>query len=195
MNLKTYFDNYFWNDLKLIPTSTPNKTILENPEEFFVHKQILFFGGHDWANYSEDITFIKMEKREKFIISLFVMSTIDYYIKNNIKLYSTVCQLYDPPKLGFCGYGAHFEHPFTILKKWIKNKEADYDLVSSKEEIKELFELIVSKYPGINIDDFREIVINNTMNIPQKFNHPVFFKFLDEENSYNWNKTVSSLLD
>lgn len=195
MNLKNYFERYFWNDFKLIPTTRPNKTIIENCEQFFVHKQILFFGSKGWASYKEDIALINNSKKEQFILTLFVISTIDFYIKNNINLYNTVFQIYDPPKLGFCGYGAHFEHPFTILKKWINNNGSDYDLLNGKEEIKELFEHIVSKYSGIIMDDFKNIIISNTTNIPDQFNHPVFFKFLDEENSYRWKKTVSNLLN
>ena len=191
MNLINYFEQYFWKDLKSIPTSRPNNTLLENPEGFFVHKEILFYGGDNWDNYNDDITLIGIGKREKFILTLFVISTIDYYIKNNIKLYSIVYQPYDPPKLGFCGYGPHFEHPFTILKKWIKNNEIDYDL----SNIKELFEYIVSKHPNIDIDDFKKLIINNITNIPNKFNHSVFFNFLDEKNLFNWKKTVSTLLN
>ena len=194
MNLNTYFDNYFWNDLKLIPTISPNENILERPEDFFVHKQILFFGGPNWENYNQDIILIESGKRENFIFSLFIISTIDYYIRNNINLYNTVLQLYDPPKLGYCGFGPHFYHPYTILKKWISN-ETDYDVQKRKEEIKGLFEFIVSKYPTINLDDFKELIINNITNIPHKFYHPIFFKFLDAKSLSKWKKTVSTLLN
>lgn len=194
MNLKNYFEIHFWNDFKSIPTTTPNKTILESPEDFFVHNQILFFGGEEWGNYNEDIALIGSEKRENFVSSLFIISTIDYYIKNNINLYSSVYQLYDPPKLGFCGYGPHFTHPYTILKKWACNQNQNYNFLKRKEEVKELFEFIMLKY-HINVDDFKNIIISNTLNIPQKFNHPVFFEFLDFENARNWKKTVSNLLN
>ena len=53
--------------------------------------------------------------KEHFILTLFILSLIDFSIFTNVDLYTTIRQPYNPPKLGWSGYGAHFIHPFVIM--------------------------------------------------------------------------------
>ena len=190
MRLINYFKNEFWKDIKQIDLFRPNEVILQNPEEFFLHKEVRFFGGRDWENYSNDIT--KIEKKEEFILSLFIISTIDYFIKNNIELYSTIKQKYDPPKLGWCGYGPHFEHPFKIYQI-IKNNHNN-SMSKRNIEILQLFNQIIQEHEGLNINNFKQIIINNIYNIPERFNDPVFFIFLNNEQQKSWTEEITSIL-
>jgi UDP:flavonoid glycosyltransferase YjiC (YdhE family) len=195
MKLKEYFETKFWEDVETIPTNKPNETILGDPNNFFVHKEILFFGGKDWESYNNDIELIDNENHENFIFSLLIISTIDYYIKNNIDLYKTIQQKFDPPKLGWSGFGPHFEHPYQIIKSWIDQQDQSYDFLSRKDETKDLFEFIISKHPRINIQDFKNLIINNTLNIPEKFNLPVYFEFIENDRLPRWKEIISELMN
>jgi len=193
MLLTDYFRNKFWNDIEKIELFQPNEDILQNPGDFNLHSGVRFFGGRDWSNYQKDIE--KIENKDEFILSLFIVSTIDYFIKNNNKLYLEIRKKYDPPKLGWCGYGPHFEHPFKILK--IINTEHPDLLKIRIEDIRSLFDEIIQEHEALvsNVfKDFKEIIIKNEVSIPERFNDPVYFVFLNQAEVTSWNQYMSSLL-
>jgi hypothetical protein len=191
MILRNYFETEFWEDVKRIELSRPNETILKNPEDFYLHKQAKFFGGKDWENYTKDIS--NITKKNEFVLSMFIISTIDFFIKNNTELYTTIKQKYDPPKLGWCGLGPHFEHPFKIFQ--IINNYYPNSIFDRKEEIKDLFNKIFSEYDSLNFDAFKKLVTNNMLNIPERFNDPVYFIFLNEVQEQSWNEIMVSILN
>lgn len=192
MHLRDYFENEFWNDIRLIPVLKPNETILNNPSSFFLHPQILFFGGDKWETYSNDILRITEDKRENFINALLVISTIDYFIKNNIDLYRTIRQIYDPPKLGRSGFGPHFEHPYHIIKKHYNNNIDS--LIESKNEIQDLFYQIINQHEKLDSSSFIISIIENKTEIPEEFNKPVYFNFLIEDEKKEWSTLMAELL-
>jgi len=191
MPLIDYFRNEFWNDIKKIELFQPSEVILQNPGDFYLHSGVRFFGGSNWENYPNDI--LNIENEHEFILSLFIVSTIDYFIKNNINLYLNIRQKYDPPKLGWCGYGPHFEHPFKILN--IICREQPHLLTERIVEIRDLFDEIIREHEALDSNVFKEIIINNEVSIPERFNDPVYFVFLNEAEVTIWNQNMSSLLN
>jgi hypothetical protein len=190
MTLKDYFKNEFWNDIEKIELFQPNEVILQNPGDFNLHSGVRFFGGSNWENYPNDI--LNIENKDEFILSLFIVSTIDYFIKNNNERYLEIRQKYNPPKLGWCGYGPHFEHPFKILK--IINTEQPDLLKVRFDEIQSLFDVIIEEHKALVSNVFKEIIINNEVSIPERFNDPVYFVFLNQAEVTSWNQYMSSLL-
>lgn len=195
MNLKDYFYETFWQNVKLLPVSKPNATILRNPSTFFLHEGAVFFGSKDWETYNSDILNIPKETRDNFVLSLFVISTIDYFVKNNISLHKSIRPIYDPPKLGWCGYGPHFEHPFIIIKRHYVSDVLESDIMDRKEEIQDLFKAIISEYNGLNYDEFLYKIKNNQTEIPDEFNAPGFFEFLNDLEQKEWIDLMSKILN
>jgi hypothetical protein len=194
MNLTEYFKQNFWMDIAKIPTERPNKIILENPEGFFVHKEILFFGGGDWKSYETDISLIDENSREDFIFSLLMSSTIDYYYKNN-RNKDDIDLKYDVPKLGNCGYGPRFEHPYVVIKKWISKQDLEYDLYYRKEETKELFKNILLQHSWIDETRIKKQIIENRLIIPEIKEILYFFELLEDDNIPVWEKMISQLIN
>lgn len=186
MDLKDYYHKLFNTDINQLHTVTPNDVILEHAEEFFVHKEIKFFGGKDWEGFDADTNGI--DHLEEFLITLFIMSTVDYFIKNNLELYKKIYQKHDYPKLGWSGYGPHFEHPYKIYSK---RKEVFNELHRRKVEIVPLFKEIIKDYNGLYYESFITKVINNETNSIDQYGG--FLELLNESEEKVWKDNMEMI--
>jgi hypothetical protein len=193
-----YFKSKFWNDIETIDTYRPNEVILNEPDNFFVHKEIKFYGGEDWESYSNDISEVPPASRIEFLLCLLTISTFDYYIKNNLQLYTTVRQVYDPPKLGWCGFGPHFEHPYKILKKVLESELSKEELIEKKGSINEVLNFIIEQHSSIDSSDFKSIITNNQKNFssaPHENWTDDWNVKIEENDIKNWKRIIGKLIN
>jgi hypothetical protein len=194
MELTEYFENNFWQNLSLIPTNKPNDTILENPNDFYLDINDTFFGDREWGNYDSDISGIHQEQMDDFVLCLFVSLTMDYYIKINY-IRPELNYIKPLPKLGWSGYGPHFEHPLLILLKHFENLDLDSIFLNRKEEILDLMIYFVRKYTLHDFDEVSNLIKNDISDIPTKFNHPVFFEFLTPNEEEIWFRLMKIIFE
>ena len=195
MTLSLYYQTNFLEDLALIPTVKPVEQLIERSEEFFIYQSIRFFGGKDFRSFYDDISFINKLNQENFIFTLLVSTTVNYYIKNNINILGYLKFDYNLPVLGYCGIFPHFEHPYKIIQQWANFKDSNYDLFARKEEIKLIFEFISLEYLEINLEEFKNLIINNLISVPDNFNEGIFFEFLNDDDSMKWKEIISTLIN
>lgn len=186
MLLETYFRNNFQDDLQKLNLEYPNDVILEKPLDFFVDPDTSFFGGKNWSNYEHDTN--EIEHIEEFLISLFTLSTVNYFIKNNSQLNVTQPEILRTPSLGWCGYGPHYEHP---LKIFTNNFSLFFNLINRKDEIVALFKDIVKKLSSKDKDLLKEKIKNNSIDSKDKYE--AFLELLAPEEEEYWKSKMRSI--
>ena len=192
MKLTDFFKFEFDHFMGKIPTDKPNETILQNPSNFYLNSKDTFFGGKDWQNYEFDISNIPVEIREDFILCLFTVSFVDYYYTNNYRIAFSEHK-FPIPKFGWCGYGPHFEHPLGLLIKHFGSDGLETLISSRSEEIKNLTSHLICDMTEIDEIEFLTILKNNITNIPVKFNDPVLFEFLTQNEMEIWKQIINKI--
>ncbi|GJH13604.1 hypothetical protein CBA19CS11_32220 [Caballeronia novacaledonica] len=77
----------------------------------------VFFGGPEWANVAQDLAVIAPRHRLDFVLSVFMITLTDQCIFTHRQdLYPEWRRGTGFPKFGWCGFGAHHENPFHLLR-------------------------------------------------------------------------------
>ena len=171
--LLNYFDTQFLTDLHTIPFNRPNMVIQNHAEEWRIDTNTMYFGGHGWHNFENDIAGIR-NNHGYFFISLFTIVFIDltfftYYRQQ----YPAFRGLNMYPKFGWTGFGVHYENPKFILL--VPEDRGFFQSLNQEELIDEFLVLLLSKcneffvghFPQINTRDF----LRNTIE-DRDFNNP-----------------------
>ena len=116
MALIEYRNQQFNADLNSMNFIIPNEVILNNPSDFDLDQNTVFFGKQDWENLNIDIEHIEEENYKYFFLCLFTITIIDMtmfkYFNEN---YVAFREQTNYPKFGWCGFGPHYENPRKIL--------------------------------------------------------------------------------
>jgi hypothetical protein len=116
MALIEYRNQQFNADLNSMKFIIPNEVILNNPSDFDLDQNTVFFGKQDWENLNIDIEHIEEENYKYFFLCLFTITIIDMtmfkYFNEN---YVAFREQTNYPKFGWCGFGPHYENPRKIL--------------------------------------------------------------------------------
>lgn len=183
--LKSYLDTQFLTDLRTIPYNRPNMVIQNHAEEWRIDTNTMYFGGHGWQNFENDIAGIR-NNHSYFFISLFTIVFIDltfftYYRKQ----YPTFRGLTMYPKFGWTGFGVHYENPKFILL--VPEARGFFQGLNQEDLIDEFLVLLVSKcneffvghFPQINTRDFlRNTVEDRDFNNPETDKGSFFSKVI-----------------
>jgi hypothetical protein len=111
--MHNYFYTTFPNQIRLLEIRRPNQVVLEH---IMRDDSVIFFGGRDWKNVSDDLSQIPPEDRPHFILSLFMVVLTDQclftYQPDSYPLWRQKTSF---PKFGWSGFGPHNENPFKVL--------------------------------------------------------------------------------
>lgn len=139
MTFRDYYFSNFQNDLKKLNYNTPH--FIRDTELFKVDENTVFFGGHDWSNFENDISSIK--EVEFFILGMFLIVNMDLTVFTYYRsCYPKFREQTLYPKFGWSGFGPHYEIPKKLLN------------------IPELKEIIRIQSVRSYIDDYIEVFID-----------------------------------
>jgi hypothetical protein len=134
MALIEYRNQQFNADLNSMNFIIPNEVILNNPSDFDLDQNTVFFGKQDWENLNIDIEHIEEENYKYFFLCLFTITIIDMtmfkYFNEN---YVAFREQTNYPKFGWCGFGPHYENPRKILDLPSENSYLNLDVTDIDE--------------------------------------------------------------
>jgi hypothetical protein len=153
--IQNYLDTQFLIDLRTIPFNRPNMVIQSQAEEWRIDTNTIYFGGHRWHNFENDIAGIR-NNHSFFFISLFTIVFIDltfftYYRQQ----YPTFRGLTMYPKFGWTGFGLHYENPKFILI--VPEENGFFRGLNQDELIEDFLRNLVKKCDDFFINNFPEI--------------------------------------
>ncbi len=153
--LQNYLDTQFLTDLRTIPMQRPNVVIQNHPEDFRIDNHTVYFGGHGWRNFDNDIARIR-NNHEYFFISLFTIVFIDLtfftYYRQQYPLFRNFTMY---PKFGWSGFGVHYENPKFILL--VPEERGYFNNFNQDQLIDEFLNLLVKKCDDFFRHNFPEI--------------------------------------
>ena len=117
--MRDYFYNIFPQQLRALEFHKPNQIVREH---IMIEEEVVFFGGQDWKNVSDDLSHIQLKDRSRFILSLFMVVITDQYLYTyKPSAYQLWREKTNFPKFGWSGFGSHNENPLKIL--WAPERE------------------------------------------------------------------------
>jgi hypothetical protein len=117
--MRTYFHHQFKEDFKKLNFKNPTNNTARFSNS---STDAQYWGGSGWNNITQDLSNIAVENIEYFILSLFMVTTIDQALHHQFRNfsyfeYSKKIGEYTFPKFGHCGMSIHVENPKVILKR------------------------------------------------------------------------------
>jgi hypothetical protein len=163
--MKDYFYNIFPRQLSLISFSRPSAIIQRMMED----ERVIFFGGSDWSNVSNDLRRVPEPDRVLFIWCLFMVVLTDQALYTHFyEYYVDWRRITNFPKFGWAGFGPHNENPLKIV--WAPERDGVIDademmaLVPdfTKFFVDETASFFVQHFPSLNIRAYLESIMNDS---------------------------------
>jgi len=163
--MNEYFYQEFPEHLKLVEFKRPNLIILEREQDSALN----FFGGKDWGNVSEDLSYIPKSKRANFILSLFMVVLTDQCL---FTCFSDSYPIWRKqtgfPKFGWSGFGPHNENPLKLL--WAPEREKEVDNTEVIEDMPNFVDFMIKtvkdffnqNLSDVKYTDFFDAIINDS---------------------------------
>jgi len=163
--MNEYFYQEFPQHLTLIEFKRPNQTVRKVEKD----SDLVFFGGRDWKNVSEDLSCIPKDKRSNFIFSLFMIALTDQclftYFSDAYPIWKKQTNF---PKFGWSGFGPHNENPLKLL--WAPEREKGVDSSDVIEQIPSFVSFMVDtveaffskNLPNVKYTAFFDAIIHDS---------------------------------
>jgi hypothetical protein len=161
--LSNYFENQFLKDFGTLSFKRYDNPINKHVE--------YFFGGNEWNDIKTDLSQVKPENYEDFILSLFFIELVE------MNMYSNYSESYNQfraktlfPKFGYVGMGPHYSYPQNLILFAAKHEYLDLNNIYKRApEIAEVFhKQYVENYEGgvfpIPADNFFKKIFNDKDN-------------------------------
>lgn len=111
--MNRYFTESFPDDWRKLAFLEPNSIVREH---ILKDPTALVFGGPDWRNVSSDLGRISPERREPFVLCLFMAVVTDQALHAHFPdAFPTWQAATRFPKFGWSGFGIHNENPLKIV--------------------------------------------------------------------------------
>jgi len=137
--MREYFYQRFPRQLARIEFHRPNEIVLE---QIMRDDSVVFFGGQDWSNASEDLELIPVDDRSKFILSLFMIVLTDQALYTYYRdSYFTWRAQTNYPKFGWSGFGPHNENPLKLL--WAPERDELIDVAQTLSLVPEFVSFLI----------------------------------------------------
>lgn len=165
--MEEYFNKYFYSDLKRIDLQSAPDHIMVNPSIYKFDSSLRFFGGLNWENFSNDLSFVLVKNHQKFVLSLFYMVCNDMSFYTHFKnQYPDFRKITNFPKFGQWRFAPRFELPQVLL-------------IVAKERGKLLFsDELLAEYANFWVNSIKKFLESNFESIHYK---DFMLKLLDDE--------------